>query len=250
MTHEPFAYGNTFFHHLDPRIKWIFGIAFAFFIAIAQQGPVLGAGMLLALLCLIVSRPPLGPLFKRLLVVNVFIASLWIFLPFTTPGEALSTVFSLEPTRQGILLAAKISVKTNTIVIFLTAWLGTTTVFNLAHALSHLKVPDKLVQIFFFTWRYVHELKLELHRLRNTLKARSFRPHTDMHTYKTYAYLVGMLLVRSFERSERIYEAMLCRGFFGRFPAYHHFHLNTKDSVTLAGFGVCLLMLGYFEWMT
>jgi len=60
---------------------------------------------------------------------------------------------------------------------------------------------------------------------------RCFKPGTNMHTYRTYAYLVGMLIVRSYERSQRIYQAMLCRGFSGRFPVVSHFRLGKGDVV-------------------
>jgi cobalt/nickel transport system permease protein len=50
-----------------------------------------------------------------------------------------------------------------------------------------------------------------------------------MHTYKTYAYLVGMLIVKSYDRSQKIYNAMLCRGFMGKFPIVSHFELKRAD---------------------
>jgi cobalt/nickel transport system permease protein len=67
---------------------------------------------------------------------------------------------------------------------------------------------------------------------------RAFRPKSNMHTYKTYAYLVGMLIVRSYDHSQRIYNAMLCRGFTGKFPIITHFHMHPWDYT----FG-CLMIL-------
>jgi cobalt/nickel transport system permease protein len=58
---------------------------------------------------------------------------------------------------------------------------------------------------------------------------RCFRPKTNLHTYKTYAYLVGMLIVKSYDRSQKIYDAMLCRGFAGKFPIISHFELKKAD---------------------
>ena len=61
------------------------------------------------------------------------------------------------------------------------------------------------------------------------MKMRGFRPRMNWHTYRTYGYLVGMLLVRSLERSERIVAAMKCRGFRGRFYLLDHFAFSSAD---------------------
>jgi len=84
-------------------------------------------------------------------------------------------------------------------------------------ALHYLYVPNKLVHIFFFSYRYIHVINLEYLRLTNAVKVRCFIPRNNLHTYKSFAYLIGMLILKSYERSRRIYNAMLCRGFKGKF---------------------------------
>jgi cobalt/nickel transport system permease protein len=69
-----------------------------------------------------------------------------------------------------------------------------------------------------------------------------------MHTYKTYAYLVGMLLVRSSDRAERVRNAMLCRGFSGRFYSLRRFSLKTVDVISLAVMLAFTFALGVLEW--
>ena len=92
-------------------------------------------------------------------------------------------------------------------------------------------VPDKIVHLFFFCFRYIHVIHEEYHRLVNTMKVRGFKPGTNMHTYRTYAYLVGMLLVMSFDRSQRILAAMKCRGFKGKFYILHDYGMKKADYV-------------------
>ncbi|NIR17569.1 MAG: cobalt ECF transporter T component CbiQ, partial [Desulfobacterales bacterium] len=66
-------------------------------------------------------------------------------------------------------------------------------------------------QLLFFSYRYIHVIYLEYVRLLNAMKVRCFHPRSDVHTYKAYAHLVGMMLLKSYDRSERVYGAMLCR---------------------------------------
>ena len=82
----------------------------------------------------------------------------------------------------------------------------------------------------------------------NAMKVRGFRPGTNMHTYKTFACLVGMLLVRSSDRAERVRNAMLCRGFRGKLYSLSQFSLKTSDVISLIVMLALVLALGVLEW--
>jgi cobalt/nickel transport system permease protein len=236
---EEFAEGNSFFHRLDPRVKFITAIPYIFVIAVMQErrGPFLS--LIISFLMVAFSRISFKNLIGRLVVVNTFILILWIFIPFSYPGEVVFNIGSLKATREGFLYVLSITLKANAIVLATIAILGTSEVFSLAHALVHLKVPDKLVHLFFFFYRYISVLHEEYTRLKNAMTIRCFRPKASIHTYKTYAYLVGMLIVRSYERSQRIYKAMLCRGFNGNFNIMSHFKLKKADML----FGLLMSMI-------
>ena len=83
------------------------------------------------------------------------------------------------------------------------ALLGTIPVQDLGPALQQLNIPDKLCHILLFTYRYIFVIHQEYTTMRQAMRARGFKPRTDTHTYRSYAWLVGMLLVRSWDRAER-----------------------------------------------
>lgn len=226
---EEFAWGNTLIHRLDPRVKLIAAMPVAILVALMQgiAGPARGLALAVALAAL--ARLNARKVLARLAVVNVFVLMLWAFLPFSHAGEEVFAIGPLGATLEGLLLAAAITLKTNAIVLATMALLGTSQVMDLAHALVHMRFPAKLVHLFFFFYRYLGVLHDEYARLRTAMKVRAFKPRTSAHTYRSYAWLLGMLLVRSYERSERIYQAMLCRGFHGHFPVLHHFRLHALD---------------------
>jgi cobalt/nickel transport system permease protein len=80
------------------------------------------------------------------------------------------------------------------------------------------------------------------------MKIRGFQPRTNLHTYRSYAYLAAMLLVHSHDRADRVYQAMLCRGFHGKFYSLRTFSWQPRDRA----FGVVSLLvlaaLLYLEW--
>ncbi|MBF0536723.1 MAG: cobalt ECF transporter T component CbiQ [Nitrospirae bacterium] len=231
---DVFAEGDSPLHRVDPRIKFLAFSPLVCVVALTQgiQRPLYALSI--ACVLTVIARVNAGLLMERMMVVNAFIMPLWVFLPIGTPGRAVISAGTIVVTSEGGLLALSITLKTNAIALMTVAVLGTSEVLSLTHALLHLRFPVKLVYLFFFCYRYIGLLHEEYQRLRRAITIRAFRPRTNLHTYKTYAYLVGMLLVRSYERSQRIYQAMLCRGFTGKFPLLRHFYLKTSDYVFLA----------------
>jgi cobalt/nickel transport system permease protein len=248
MVAEEFSSGNSLFHNLDPRIKIAVATLFSIIVAIADRTEVLLLALLFSVCCIVVSRLPLKRVMRRLFLVNGFILLLWILLPFTYPGKTLFSLGPLDASREGIRYALTITIKSNAIILASIALLGTTPIFTLAHALRHLYVPDKLIQLLFFSYRYIHVIYLEYVRLVNAMKVRCFHPRSDLHTYKTYAHLVGMMVLKSYDRSERVYDAMLCRGFKGKFWVLDHFSLKRRDLIAFIIMLLSITGLGFLQW--
>ena len=234
MQIEEFAPGKSFIHSMDPRVKITASAVFS--VVVALNGSVRAelAALALALVLVLAARIGFGSVVRRLAVVNAFTVFLWFLLPFTSRGEVIGTVGPLAVYGEGLHQALQITLKSNAIVLTVMALLGTSPIFVLVHALSHMGVPDKLVHLFFFSYRYLHVIHEEYGKLVKAMKVRGFIPRTDLHTYRSYAYLVGMLLVRSFDRSKRIVAAMKCRGFKDRFYILHHYDMRRSDYVLAA----------------
>jgi len=239
---EKFSEGDSTLHRLDPRVKIIVAILFSVMVALTDKYTLLTGGLLFAVGAVAVARLRAKEIISRLLVVNSFIFLLWLMLPFTFPGKNIYTLGSFNISQEGIKYALLITIKSNAIILAGIALLSTSSIFNLVHALRHLHFPDKLTQLFFFTYRYTQTIHSEYIRLNNAIKIRGFKPRTNFHTYRTYAYLVGMMLVRSYDRSKRVYNAMLCRGFKGKFWTLNHFVFKKSDVV--AGIVLLSCMMG------
>lgn len=240
---EEFALGDSIVHKLDPRVKIIVAALFSVIVALSSSlhGTLLSICFPFALILL--ARLDMKKVLTRLVVVNTFVGFLWLFLPFTEHGEVIYTLGPLEVYREGVLHALLITIKSNSIVLVVIALLGTSSVHDLVHGLHELGAPNKLVHLFFFCFRYIHVVHEEYHRLVNAMKMRGFKPRTNMHTYRTYSYLVGMLLVKSFDRSARILSAMECRGFRGTFYVLEHREIGRRDYVVCASSILISLMI-------
>ena len=246
---DNFATGDSTLHLLDPRGKMVIAAIFSVVVAVSDRYGCLAIAACASFALLLLAKLPLRQVLLRLVAVNAFILFLWLFLPFTYGGSTLFAFGPLHATREGVSYALLITIKSNAIVVALIALLATTPVVTLGHALSHLGVPDKLVHLFFFTFRYLQVIHLEYERLRDSMKIRGFRPRTNMHTYKSYAYLVGMLMIKSFDRADRIRKAMLCRGFHGKFYLLSHFKFQRNDMLMLVFMGLVTTVMVTLQWV-
>lgn len=217
MNLECFSSGSSPLHRADVRLKMIGAFLLSVTVALCYSlpAPLLALGV--ALLLLWSTRLPLLKVGRRLLVVNLFTLLFWLTLPFTVPGPSVLEVGPLVVSGAGIALAALITVKTNAIVLTFIALVATSGVADIGHGLAGLKVPPRFCMLLLFTYRYIFVLQQEYQRLRRAALLRGFRPATTMHTYRTYGNLLGMTLVKSWQRGRRVQQAMELRGFQGCF---------------------------------
>jgi len=234
---------------MDPRARVLVAVVFALTVAFSSRFASLLPALCSAFALVHLAGLPIKTALSRLLILNGFVLLLWIFLPFSLEGKPLFSLGPLEATREGVLLAARITVKANAIMLSLVALLATMSVFTLGAAMGHLGVPGKLVHLVLFTYRYIHVIYQEYHRLINAVKIRGFHPGNNVHTYKTFAYLIGMLLVKSYDRAERIRGAMLCRGFRGRFYNLREFDLGSLDVLMTIAMLLCITGIAVLEWV-
>ncbi|CAK0767764.1 cobalt/nickel transport system permease protein [Azospirillaceae bacterium] len=237
--------GPNLIRKLDPRIRIVVAAAFAITIVSLNAVVVLGLGLAIALSLMALADLPPGATLRRMASMDGFIIIMIIMLPFTTPGDPIITAFGWPASRQGLLHAIRIALKANTVILALMSLVGSMESITLGQALHRLGVPENLVHLMFFTIRYIDVIRQEYLRLRAAMKARGFRPSNSRHCYRSFGYMVGMMLVRAFERSERILQAMKCRGFSGVIPILDDLRCKPLDFAFLMIMaGVLVVLLG------
>ncbi|MFQ6098551.1 MAG: energy-coupling factor transporter transmembrane component T family protein [Armatimonadota bacterium] len=229
---------HSLVHSFDPRIRVVLASAFAIVVCLGDRIAVLGIAFGIALLLAAMARMLNTKTLRRLAELNSFMLLLAVFLPLSAP-----TVL------HGLRMAAMIAIKANTVMIGFIALVGTLEPAYLGFALNRLRVPRKLTHVLLFMVRYVEVIHLEYHRLVNAMRLRAFRPGCNQHTFRTYGCLIGMLLVRSLDRAERIVAAMKCRGFLGTFHVLARFRVAPRDILFAALLASSIVMLACLEWI-
>ncbi len=250
MEPNPHESGTSpYVDRVDPRVRLLLAIALVVLVAVADRFITLWVGLAVALIVVGASGNPWRVLARRLLAMNMVLLLVAALLPITTAGTAVFHVAGRPYSWEGLLTAAAVVLKGNGIVLVSAGLLGTIPAATLGHLLSHFRVPGKLVHLTVFTVRYLDVFRHEYARLRVAMRVRGFRAGVNRHTYRSFGYLAGMLLVRSLDRSERIVAAMKCRGFEGRFYLLDHFAFSPARDVPF-GVGALLVVsvLAWLEW--
>jgi cobalt/nickel transport system permease protein len=249
MIRESFAEGNSWIHGIDPRLRVIGAVAFAAVVAVSYDFTALFTALVLSMFLALSARLEFRAALQRLLAPVLFLILLWVVLPWSYEGDALAVLGPITITRPGVTLCAQISLKTICLMIAFMALVATMTVDTLGHTLNRLWLPDKMVHMLLITYRYLFVIEQEYQRLVRAMKIRNFHPKTNLHSYRTYAYLVGMLFVRASERARRVHSAMICRGFNGRFVSLREFPPNPRNRLFTLGLSLCLVLLVKLEWL-
>ena len=194
----------------------------AFFLAVAATtclnrlepaAAALGFGLVL----LVVARLPLSWLKVRLAAFAFAALPFAIILPFTLDD--------------GLAIGLAVLCRGLAIGCFVLVLIGTAPLHVTFAAAHRLKLPGLLVLLTLLAYRYAFLLFDESRRLRVALRVRGFRSTATRHGYRTLGHAIGAGLVRGADRSERVAEAMRCRGFDGRFHTLQAFAARPRDVV-------------------
>ena len=248
MITEPFSTGTSVIHRIDPRLKIVFATIYSFVVAFSMEPRTLCFALAVSIVMVVMARLNTRGVIRRISIVLGFILLIWVVLPLTFEGEPLLTIGPMKLMRPGILLSLQITLKSIAISLIFMVLVATMTIATLGHALNNLRLPDKMVFLLLITYRYFFVIEQEYNRLLTAMKIRGFRPKTDLHTYKTFAYLIGMLFVRASDRAERVHQAMKCRGFNGKFYSLHIFPPHRRNKVFSGIMSFVVFGLAFLEW--
>jgi cobalt/nickel transport system permease protein len=253
-TFDRYIKQESLVHHLDPRLKVVVAVSFILATVLLPDGAGIGFALswLFVLALTRLARLPYGLVFKRSLVIIPFLLAAMTVL-FNVPGTAVFTAspgpFTLTITDAGLLRFVSILIR-GWLAVQMAILLTAVTPFpDLIHALHHLHVPAVLVSIISFMYRYLFVLADEAARLLRARQARSARlAGTGAHggsliwRAKVTGHMVGQLFSRSLERSDRVYNAMLARGYHGRLLTMTP-HAMTRFDWLAGGTAVLFILL-------
>jgi len=249
--------GPSLLHRWDVRCKIVTILFYSFMIASIEHLTLALAAIGISLLILGLSKASFEKALMRLLAIAGFVSMFLAVMPFSVPVHDGDTVFYftgmdwLGFNLRGLRLAATITAKAVAITLLMEPLLSTAPLPVTLYGLSRLGAPEMVGQMVLLSYRYLHVFCHEARRMSSGMRVRGFRKRSDLETLRAVANFLGMLFVRSFERTERVFDAMRARGYKGRFPEPAELRLQAGDLVAAAAWlavGAVLVISDRIGW--
>lgn len=247
---DTYRFGNSFLHHFDARVK--LGLVLAFILSVSLM-PIGAWPAYVLLFALVLSASASSELGLTFTIKRSFLALPFLFaavpLLVTTKGPAIIRValdsWSFSITAPGLERFLSIALKSWLAVQMAVLLTATTPLPDILVAMRALGIPRLLVAILGLMWRYLFVLADEALRMMRARDARSAAMSgksggTVAWRARVTGGMVGSLFLRGYERSERIYHAMLARGYDGTIRSLPLKPLSFVERLSL-GIGIVTL---------
>lgn len=231
---------NSPIHRWDPRCKLIGLIILIFAFSFVRDLRMLAAMAAATIILFIVSKLPFSFLLSRLRYPSVFLLVLVAVLPFLSGDTVIASIGPFDLREEGLLSTLLIAVRFICILTIGIVLFGTAPLLTSIKAMRALGLPDILTDMTYLFLRYLQEIGSDLQRMQTSMSLRGFQQSRfSTHTLLTLAWLSGSIMVRSYERSDSVYKAMILRG-YGHGPRPRdEFRAGTGDFTAL----IAILML-------
>jgi cobalt/nickel transport system permease protein len=239
----------TPWHKLAPRTRILCTVLFVFAIVLTPNGhwwtwAIYG----LAILSLIwLSQVTLLVLLKRLAVEFTFIGVVLLGTLFHGGGNVLWAWGPLQITTVGLIVLGSVTLKALLSLLLLNLLTLTTSVPALLEALVELRVPPLLVAILASMYRYIGVLTAEFNAMRRAAESRNLMSSKRWQRL-VIGNMIGSLFIRTYERGERVYQAMLSRGYQGIPQVEKASRAKRRDIVALT-LTLILALLGQLVYL-
>lgn len=209
--------GHTAVHRMAPEAKVAGLVLFVVLVALTPRRavPAFAVDFVVVGTVVAVARLPLGLLLSRLTAVIPFI-TFALFIPFVAGGEQ-TDVLGASLSNDGLWSTWNIVVKSLLGASASIVLSATTPIPDIIHGLGRLRFPAVMVSIVAFMFRYLDVVIDQFTRMRRSMAARCHDPRW-LWQVRPIAASAGAVFIRSYERGERVHQAMLSRGFDGQLP--------------------------------
>ncbi|GGQ59069.1 cobalt ECF transporter T component CbiQ [Couchioplanes caeruleus subsp. azureus] len=204
-------------HRLAPEVKILAMLLFTVVVVATprEEFAAFGGYALLLAAVAVTARVPASWLAKRATIELPFVV-LAVALPFAGHGDRVDWL-GLSLSVDGLYGAWNIFAKGTLGVVASLLLAASTTMRDLILGLDRLRCPAVFTQIATFMLRYLDILVEDARRMRIARLSRGYDPRF-LWQVKAFAVSVGSLFLRAYERGERVYLAMVSRGYDGRMP--------------------------------
>ncbi|BFM41077.1 cobalt ECF transporter T component CbiQ [Synechocystis sp. LKSZ1] len=219
MALDQYAHLDSWLHRWHPRYKLIGLLALIVAFAQVESLALLPAMVAVTLTLYSVSKLPWHFLAQRLRYPSLFLLGMVGLLPFYSGQTILGHWGWLSLRQEGLEALLLTTTRFWAIMTLSLILLGTMSFLTTARTLRSLGLPALLIDLLLLSYRYLFEIGQDWQQMHRAMALRGFgatslaRPPAKYRQIGQLAAVTATLLIRSYERAERIYQAMRLRGY-------------------------------------
>lgn len=230
--HALFRHGESPIHGLPSHLKIVATFGFVVAAVLTPREAIWAFAVHAGLLSLVIglSRLPLRFVATRMVVLVPFLLAAWT-LPVLGGEPHNGLGLSIE----GLWGAWNITVKGALGTMASVILAATTEVPDVVSGLERLRAPRVVTSIMGFMARYLEAVVQDMSRMRIAMRSRGYHPRW-LGGAGAFGQSIGALFVRTFERGERVYLAMISRGYQGEIPPAAGIAVSARSVAAIAVF--------------
>ena len=209
---------DSILHRMDPRIKLLLSLCFLVLISATNNLKIFLLYLSVVAILLFLSKVPLHFYLKKLIVVTplAVLIAFFVILSYSLENKMDISIKSITGYYPILYTVALLVSKIYLSILILTILVSTTSFNSLLWSLRKFRLPLIVTTLSKLVYTYVFVFIDELHRTLRAYKSRT--PILRISRIKVYGNIAAAIFLRSMDRSDLIYRAMVSRGFTGEFP--------------------------------
>jgi len=241
MQHHAESYArDSYLSSFDPRVKLTCTVALVVLVSTFTDLRALVLSLTFTVCLIVLSRVSAGQMIRGYALALPFIVFASLTMLLTS----------------GVETAMAMGLRVTTSVLLLLLMVHTTPFMDLVWTLRWFRIPSLLSDMIMFTYRFIFVMLDEVERMRLARRSRGFkggRSLLDKEAFKVLSNTIGMIFFRSYRRADRVYLALLSRGYEGRVRSLSGHRMRSRDGALglvfiIIGALALSQQMGWYAW--
>lgn len=234
---DEYAHLDSPLHRWELRCKLIGFLVLIFVFSYVHDLAMLLVMIAVTAVIYAVSRLPVSFLLKRLRFPSLFLLVVILILPFVSGQTIIMSLGPLDLRQEGLFSVLLISIRFLSILTVGIVLFSTAPLTDNIKAMRSMGLPAIMADMVLLAFHYLYEIGNDLSKMQVAARLRGFSHRRfALQGLSVPAWLSGSILVRSYERSEWVYKAMLLRGYGQTVHTQQQFQIHSRDIAILVLF--------------
>lgn len=233
---------ESIIHNFDPRAKIITFTTLIFSFVFIENISLAILAILFSIILVSLSKLPPEFVYRHLKYPVLFLFSIFFVMAFTIKGNDILNLPLVDLTFDGVYLGSLIFFRGVAALLLAFLIFSTSRFDAIIKAIYMMKLPNVFVQMIAFSYRYIFVIIDEFQNMKKALSSKGFVFGLNQYSLSLIGNMIGGLLIRSYERGDRVHSSMVSKGYGGAQQLFFEYNMKLKDYTMGISFIVIALL--------